>query len=145
MNGNQIRFEDQFPYDRDQYYTVIVFFDNMIRRDFTDILRKMREGISSMICDSIGYELPENEDDDCAWKYSGCIKLWEVCGDNEHSSFVSFRMFIECLRLAAKIWITNNNMRNPWINSNMEESIDVIEKRYNNYYSDYCRNQGRTD
>ena len=37
MNSNentyQIRFEDRFPYDREEYYTVILFFDNMIRRD----------------------------------------------------------------------------------------------------------------
>lgn len=141
MNGDehkeQIRFEDRFLFDREEYYTVIVFFDNMIRRDFTEILRNMREGISSMICDTIGYELPENEDDDCEWKNSGCIKLWWVAGDygDEHAYLIGFKMFIECLRLAAKIWINNNNMRNSSIISDIEKSIEVIERRYADYPS----------
>lgn len=151
MNSNentcQIRFEDRFPYDREEYYTVILFFDNMIRRDFQTLLRRMKEGISSMLCDTIGYELPENEDDDCEWKFSGCIELWWVAGDagHEHVFLISFKMFIECLRLAAKIWILNNSMRNTQVISDLEESIDVIEKRYEKYDSDFCSSQSRSD
>ena len=100
-----------------------------------------------MLCDTIGYELPENEDDDCEWKYSGRIKLWWVAGDagHEHVFLISFKMFIECLRLAAKIWIQNNSMRNTRVISNIEESIDVIETRYEKYDTDFCSSQNRSD
>ena len=143
MNGNEssgiMRFEDHFPdgmKEDEEHYTAIVFFDNMIRRDFLYILSMMRNGKSCMLCDSIGYNLPENEDEDCEWKYSGCIEVWEVCGSNDHSFLLTFEKFVECLRIAAKIWINNNNVRSSFVIAGIEDNINYIENHYKNYPSD---------
>ena len=133
---NEVKFENQFPYDKEQYFTVVLFFDNLIRRNFLVILNRIRNIQDSMLCDNIGYNLPENEDDDCEWKKCGCIELWWVAGTNGHSFNINFRMFIECLRLSAKIWIKNNGITDIQIVSDIEKSIDEIELRYTNYYSD---------
>ena len=132
---NEVKFEDQFSYDKEQYFTVVLFFDNLIRRDFLVILNRIRNIQDSMICDSIGYNLPENEDEDCEWKNSSCIELWWVAGTNDHSFLIDFKMFIECLRLSAKIWIKNNGINDIQTISYIEKAIDEIELRYTNYHS----------
>lgn len=129
-----LKFEDFFHPQKDEEYTIITFFDNMIRRDFLDILRRMANGQGCMLCDSVGYNLPEEYDEDDEVK--DCIEIWEVCGNNEHSYDLSYEQFIEFLEISGKIWLNNNMIRHHFraINKFDQETIDMflnsIKKRY---------------
>ncbi len=87
-----------------------------------------------MLCDSVGYNLPEEYDEDDEVK--DCIEIWEVCGNNEHSYDLSYEQFIEFLEISGKIWLNNNMIRHHFraINKFDQETIDMflnsIKKRY---------------
>ncbi len=126
-----LKFEDFFHPQKDEEYTIITFFDNMIRRDFLDILRRMANGQGCMLCDSVGYDLPDEENE-----LKDCIEVWEDCGGNINSCCLSYTQFIELLEISGKIWLNNNMIRHHFraINKFDQETIDMflnsIKKRY---------------
>ena len=126
-----LKFEDFFHPKKDEEYTIITFFDNMIRRDFLDILRRMANGQGCMLCDSVGYDLPDEDDE-----VKDCIEVWEDCGGNINSCCLSYTQFIELLEISGKIWLNNNMIRHHFraINKFDQETIDMflnsIKKRY---------------
>ena len=129
-----LKFEDFFQPQKDEEYTIITFFDNMIRRDFLDILRRMADGKGCMLCDSVGYDLPDEDDEENELK--DCIEVWEDCGGDINSCCLSYTKFIELLEIAGKIWLNNNMIKNHCraINKFDEETINLflnsIKKRY---------------
>ena len=106
----------------------------MIQRDFLDILRQMANGQGCMINDSMGFDLPDEDDEENELK--DCIEVWEDCGGDIHSCCLSYTQFIEFLEIAGKIWLNNNMIKNNCraINKFDEETIDMflnsIKKRY---------------
>lgn len=125
---NMLKFEDYFQYKKDEEYTITVFFDNLIRRDFLTILGRMANGTSSMLCDNVGYELPENEDEPTDY-----IKIWDMCGENEYSYNLSYEKFIEFLEISAKIWLNNNNKSSDGEDKKIIDScLNELRKRYLN-------------
>lgn len=126
-----LKFEDFFHPQKDEEYTIITFFDNMIRRDFLDILRRMANGQGCMLCDSVGYDLPDEENE-----LKDCVEVWEDCGGNINSCCLSYTQFIELLEISGKIWLNNNMIRHHFraINKFDQETIDMflnsIKKRY---------------
>ena len=129
-----LRFENFFQPQNDGEYTIIVFFNNMIKRDFLGILRRMADGQGCMLCDSVGYNLPEEADEEDDVK--DCIEVWEDCGGHIHSCCLSYTKFIELLEISGKIWLNNNMIKNNCraINKYDEETINfflnTIRKRY---------------
>ena len=129
-----LKFEDFFQPQKDEEYTIITFFDNMIRRDFLDILRRIADGKGYMLCDSVGYDLPDEDDEENELK--DCIEVWEDCGGDINSCCLSYTQFIELLEIAGRIWLNNNMIKNNCraINKFDEETINLflnsIKKRY---------------
>ena len=129
-----LKFEDFFQPQKDEEYTIITFFDNMIRRDFLYILRLMADGKGCMLCDSVGYDLPDEDDEENELK--DCIEVWEDCGGDINSCCLSYTQFIELLEIAGRIWLNNNMIKNNCraINKFDEETINLflntIKKRY---------------
>ncbi len=87
-----------------------------------------------MLCDSVGYALPEEADEEDDVK--DCIEVWEDCGGHIHSCSLSYTKFIELLEISGKIWLNNNMIKNNCraINKFDEETINLflntIRKRY---------------
>ena len=106
----------------------------MIRRDFLYILRLMADGKGWMLCDSVGYDLPDEDDEENELK--DCIEVWEDCGGDINSCCLSYTQFIELLEIAGRIWLNNNMIKNNCraINKFDEETINLflnsIKKRY---------------
>ena len=129
-----LKFEDFYQCKNDEEYIIPVFFNNMIKRDFLDILRMMANGQGCMLSDSIGYDLPDEDDEENELK--DCIEVWEDCGGYINSCCLSYTQFIELLELAGKIWLNNNMIKNHCraINKFDKETIDMflnsIKKRY---------------
>ena len=129
-----LKFEKFFQPQNDEEYTILAVFDNMIKRDFLDILRQMANGQGCMINDSMGFDLPDEDDEENELK--DCIEVWEDCGGDIHSCCLSYTQFIEFLEIAGKIWLNNNMIKNNCraINKFDEETIDMflnsIKKRY---------------
>ncbi len=97
-----LKFEDFFQPKNDEEYTIITFFDNMIKRDFLDTLRLMADGKGCMLNDSMGYDLPDEGDEENELK--DCIEVWEDCGGDIHSCCLSYTQFIELLEIAGNIF-----------------------------------------
>ena len=122
-----LKFEQCFTHDKYLYDGVILFFDNMIRRNFINILEKLKDGKSGMICDTIGYNLPDDNDE----KNMNYIEIWWICGLHDYSCNINFELFIESLELATKIWIKNNNINShDDIAHKIESYIKIIKHRY---------------
>ena len=119
-----LKFEDFFQPQKDEEYTIITFFDNMIRRDFLYILRLMADGKGCMLCDSVGYDLPDEDDEENELK--DCIEVWEDCGGDINSCCLSYTQFIELLEIAGRIWLNrlrDRSLQSAFIGS---QSVGII-------------------
>ncbi|MDE5768499.1 MAG: hypothetical protein K2H29_07110 [Oscillospiraceae bacterium] len=114
-------FKQFFPYDAEEYAAVILFFDNMMRRNFLKTLRKIASQKSGMICETVGYNLPY----DCDWIEDG-IELWWVCGLHEYHCNISHTMFVESIEIATAIWLKNKQLSLE--DSTIEEVNNCIKK-----------------
>lgn len=111
-----------------EYDIVILFFDNMIRRNFLETLKNMKACRSGMLCDNIGYNMPDMND--CDLTDADHIELWWIAGTRDYSCKIDFNMFVECLRLSANIWIKNNKIVDRRTIAEIDNSIDAIVLHY---------------
>ena len=125
-----LKFEQFFKHDKDLYDGLIYFFDELIKKnknDFVGIIEKMSLGMSAPTRENIGYNLPE----DTEYENMDYIEIWWVCGLDEFDCKVDFKMFIESLELAVKIWMKNNNINShDDIAHKIESYIKIIKHRY---------------
>lgn len=94
----------------------------------------MANGQGCMINNAMGYDLPDEDDEENELK--DCIEVWEDCVGRICSCCLSYMQFIELLETASKIWLNNNMKKNHCraINKFDEETIDMflnsMKKRY---------------
>lgn len=120
------KFAQYFEYDQERYSVAIVFFDNMIRRDFLKTIRKILKKQSGMICGTIGYNLSF----DCDWVEDG-VELWCASGVHDNSCHISYDMFVELIELSAYIWLDNNRLSlDGQVTKEVENSVKTIKELY---------------
>lgn len=119
-------FEKHFPYDKIKYQGLIIFFDNMIRRRFLDLLEKISEGHSGMICETIGYNLSV----DCDWVENG-VELWWLSGLHDNSCNISYTLFVDSIEIASNIWLKNNMIS---LDDSIVEKVTDCTKKIRNLY-----------
>ncbi len=102
-----MNFKDVFPYNADDYYQLIDYFEESIDRNFPEVLSEYADGHQYRFS-SCGLNLPRGEDNfmrkgPFAW--SGDPSL-----DREPDGFdqLDFKMFIVCFELAVKVYMFNN-------------------------------------
>lgn len=126
-----LKFEQYFRYDKNLYYGLIYFFDELIKKDtedFVNILKNISVGRSCQVRENMGYNLPE----DTEYENMDYVEIWWVCGLDDFNCNVDFKIFIESLELA--IQLKNNNVNfNDSVISEIESCIKLIKQRYKHY------------
>ncbi len=133
---SNLKFEDFFHPQNDEEYTILEVFNNMIKRDFLSFLRQIANGQGCMINDYMGFDLPDEDDEENELK--DCIEVWEDCGGNMHSCCLSYTQSIELLEIAGKVWLNNNMIKNHCraINEYDKETIDMLLNKMKKRYLD---------
>ena len=103
-----MKFLDVFPYDKNDYYHVIYYFEESIGYYFQYILSEFAKGIACNPFPSCCLNLPHGDDNVMRKGPFACSGCPISKKEEEDYDVLDFKMFVVCFELAAKVYYLNS-------------------------------------